>query len=500
MLSEETILLILCLVAAALLIVALLDVLWPAHERGFRARSRRPRGGRRVDRARDLPDRARGGTGAPARPPGDRDRGAPVVAGDRRARRIATVSVAPAPFDPEPAGTPPHEAAAHREDLAAPSVAEQGRPGETPALAVPATATLPFEESFALYQGKRYADVIARAAPALERHREGGEPAREIAALWSIVGLSKQALEDADGARAAFEQAIQVAPAAERAIYRRHLSALALAVGRKLIGRAEVPPDPAGDERVAALRDAVLWLRQGLACVPDDESLLQALDRARADLWGAYADAAATLVQRQDFHAARRLIREALAAEGVPDDRRRQFEDLLTATFSGEIGQLTAQAIRIMQDAREREALASLQRAEGLLAMIPDEGLTPGRREEVSGRLWWGYTRLGARRVEAGEYENALEPLFHALRFGEIYPARRQETCAVLVRALDHVTEARVESIERLLTAGQRGLAAQEGVRLRAVLREGFEAGLNEDDLGPALMRSRQVLDEGDPA
>jgi tetratricopeptide (TPR) repeat protein len=350
-----------------------------------------------------------------------------------------------------------------------------------------------------MYQEKRYAEVIAAATPALEgsgrEEAARGRPSHETAALWSILGLARQALDDEDGARAAFEEAIRVAPAAERAAYRRHLAALAQMVARKLIARAEVLPDTTGDERITMLKNAVLWLRQGLACAPEDPDLLQALERSRKGLWVSYGHLATAFIQRQEFHGARRLIREILAEEDVPEDRREAFRDLLAATFSGEIGQLTAHAIRTMQDEHEREALTSLERAERLLSSIPDEALSPTRREEVNRRLWWGYTKLGVRRLESGEYEDALGPLFRALRFEEVDGDRQQETRTALVRALEGATTARVEAIDQLLKTGNREAAAAEGERLRTLLREGLDVGLSVGDLTSVLATSRRVLD-----
>src|SRR5437899_2424843 len=163
---------------------------------------------------------------------------------------------------------------------------------------------------------------------------------------------------------------------------------------------------------------------------PTDATLQQALARACAGLWDSYGQSARALIQRQEFPGARRVIREALAEDGFPEERREAFGDLLAATFSGEIGQLTAHAIRVMQDEHEREALASLERAEALLASVPTETLTPKRREEVNRRLWWGYTKLGARRVASGAYEDAVEPLFHALRLGDANPEQQDEARA----------------------------------------------------------------------
>ena len=46
--------------------------------------------------------------------------------------------------------------------------------------------------------------------------------------------------------------------------------------------------------------------------------------------------------------------------------------------------------------------------------------MSEDRREEFERRLWWGYTKVGLRRIETGNFESALEPLFRALRLGGI--------------------------------------------------------------------------------
>mgnify|MGYP001609775466 CR=1 FL=1 len=89
-----------------------------------------------------------------------------------------------------------------------------------------------------------------------------------------------------------------------------------------------------------------------------------------------------------------------------------------------------------------------------------------------------------------------MEPLFHALTFGEIDAERQQETRTALVRALEGVTEARAESIDQLLKTGRREAAIQEGDRLRTLLRQSMEVGLTKTDLTAALTRTRHVLEQ----
>lgn len=510
MLSEEALLLVACLTVTALVIIALLEVVWPSRGRHPRARPRYRRS--RDTRSRDgrvsyprPPPEAREATPRFGPPTPRRVEEASPPAPERRGESVFARAGAPREEPRPAAGLPPPprvgEPPAVAPAVSVPAPADaRPRPAATPS----AASELPLEECFALYQDRRWAEVIAQATVALARYGDAGtrnpKLAHEIAALWSVTGLSRQALADEEGARAAFEEAIHAAPASERPTYERHLAALALTVARRSIARAETLPETVGGDRTGALRNAVGWLRQALACAPDDANLAEALDLARAGLWDSYGRFTAALIQRQEFHGARRVIREALADDDLPADRQEAFSDLLAATFSGEIGQLTAHAIRVMQDEHEREALASLARAEALLGSIPSETLTPKRREEVNRRLWWGYTRLGARRVASGEYEDAVEPLFHALKLGDADAEQQQEARAALVQALDGVTEARVESIDQLLKAGDRDGAARESDRLRKLLLEGIELGLSKNELASALTRTRRVLEQVEPS
>ena len=172
------------------------------------------------------------------------------------------------------------------------------------------------------------------------------------------------------------------------------------------------------------------------------------------------------------------------------------FEELLSGTFGGEIGQLTAQAIRSMQEARESEALASLRRAEELLETIPDEALPPKRREEVDQRLWWGYTRLGVRRLEAGDYEDAVDPLVRALKLPDVSPDRQSETRAALVRALEGVADLRALSIRQLNDAGDRDGAVLRTETLRELLQSCTELGLSAEELSAVFAQIRRLCEE----
>ncbi len=366
-------------------------------------------------------------------------------------------------------------------------------------VARPPEAELPLEQCRFLYEGGHYREVIAAAEPALQRAlgepSEVGPRAHEVAGLWGLLGLSRQALGDEEGARSAFEEAIHAAPEADRATYQQQLAALARSVSRRLLARAEEIGEGAGEERIGVLRQAMLWLGQGLTEAPGDGELSSALERARRGLRGSYVETATALIQRQEFRRARRLIRDALADEELPAEGRANLNGLLSQTFIGEIGQLSASAIRALEDEREGEALTFLQRAEEILTSVPPESLTSKRRDEVNRRLWWGYTKLGMGRVEAGEHEDAIEPLFHALRIGETSSERQQETREAIVRALLGVAEGQAPIIGQLVKDGKRSAAVEAGERLKAVIRESLELGLSQQELSPVIAKARRALE-----
>jgi tetratricopeptide (TPR) repeat protein len=460
MLSEETLLVFAGLIACGMVLLGALEIVWPAAPRGR---------GRRYDPRRSVRRRMR------RRPPG---RGSVHPAGrgytlTRRTPTRAPASAAPAVRAPAAAITaaaalpgapvPPPEPAA--------ATLSEAAPAADPCL----------EEVFALYQERRYADVVALGERALAADpgaaRRSGRP-HDVAALWSVVGLAKKGLEDSDGAAFALEAAIEVAPAQERPPYEHHFLALVREEARRFLGDAD---DAGGhsEERLTALRAAVTWLRRGRAVADGDAEVEEMLATTLVALWPAYEQTVVVLTRHHEFHRARRLLREALADSAFPAASAQTFRALLCSTFSGEIGKLTALAIRSMDRKREGEALAALQRAEGLLGVIPQASLAPRRRQEVDRRLWWGYTKLGMVHLEHGRVDAALEPLFRALGFGDVSADQRAETRAAVVRALETVAE-------RYVGDGQDG-----ELEFGELLRRARELGVPEDDLAGAVARGR---------
>ncbi len=467
MLTEEALIVLAALGALGLVVLGTLELLWPSR-----------------------PKHPARGASTPAEPAPRRWRSS--IPRHAASRREAYLKMPPASALAPAPGQPPFPRAA----LAAPVVEVAVTPAVESSVEGPIAIV---DRCFELYQQHRYADVVSIAAAALGNdappaRRPAG--AREAAALWSVLALAQQALGDHAGARAALEAATEASPEAERATYRRQLVTLALGVARDLIASSGAHVAPDSESRVGDLRDALAWLDRGRAAAPGDTDLRDLAVTAEARLWPAYEQVVMALVQRQEFPAARRLLREALAHPRVPAARAETFRELFSGTFSGEIGQLTAQAIRAMQEARETEALGSLERAERLLESVHDEALPPKRREEVDRRLWWGYNKLGLRRVEAGAFEEAIEPLLRALRLAGTAPDRQSETRAALVRAFEGWTETSALAIREVADAGDREAAIVRSDKLWTRLRTALEEGLSERELAGAFTRVRRLFEE----
>ena len=482
MLSEEALIVAAAFGACGMLVLGVLELLWPTQPR-------RP---------------------VLQRPP------APVPAA---AVPAAALAVPPAPEPPvivEPAVTVAlapvevpspviaHAERPHRTSALTRHKLERGRrpyvrrPSALPAAGEAAAATgaeSVVERCFALHQARRDAEVVVVGMAALQALDDAGRPenSQTTAALWSVIAVARQALGEDAEARAALEFAIAAATPADRPTYQRQLAALADGVAGGLLAEADRYSGPESDQRLAAIRSAVTWLQCGAAAMPADGRLADLAASAEAMLWSAYERTVMAFVQRQDFRAARRLLREALADPRFPAARVAAFHELFSGTFSGEIGQLTAQASRSVQDAREVDALAALQRAETLMGQLSDEALSPKRREEVDRRLWWGYSKLGERRVAAGEYEAALEPLFHAFGY-DVGPERHQETRALLVRALDGVADTRALDIRERADAGDDEAAIVHRDRLWALLQSAIDHGLTLDDVAGTSVKVQRLF------
>jgi tetratricopeptide (TPR) repeat protein len=347
------------------------------------------------------------------------------------------------------------------------------------------------ERCLALCESKRFAEAVRLGEAHLEVRKSAGplvpsvEAARETARLWGVVGLAKQGLDDLDGARFAFEEAIALAPQTERPTWERYLAALALiAAQRSLDAGAAAPVRP---ERLESIRSAIDWLGRGLAVAPDDATLRDTLVAARDAFWLTNEEIVKALVKRKDFAEARRRLDGAMMDPECPPERQRAFRALWGRTMGGEVGQTTAEAIRHMQKGREDDAVAALARAESVMAQISADALPAKRRQELERRLWWAYMKLGVGRVEAGAQEAAMSLLFQALAFNDIGAERQEETRATLARALEEIVDARSVDVGALIEAGDTAAAAIQGDKLWSLLRAAVDQGLPQEHLTDAF-------------
>ncbi len=510
MLSEEALVLFGVVVAVGLLILGVLELVAPTRSRYPQRRGAPNRDPWRRARTGAAPARPRAADPAPeivGRRPIFSDRPGPFIEVLPGPPRPRAVPAAPTPAEtvgrraPEPVdfASVIGEPAARTEPVALPPtppplvdvtspVEVESDEVEAPGLSAP-----PVERCYALYEAQQFTEVVTRATAALEAGT--ATPGEDAARLWGVIALARQALGEPALARAAFEAAIAAAPPGEHATWERHLAVLALRMGRERSAWAQNPSLADGEERLAAIRDALKWLERGLEIAPEDEALSAAQASAREALWPACERVALELIQRQEYDRARQVLQQALGAiPAPPADLEITLRDLLSGTYGGEVGQLTAEALRRMRDGKEAEALATLEQAEELLAVIPAEGLPERRRQELERRLWWSYTKVGIRWLEADMYEEALPPLLRALRFGSVGPNRLEETRRPLIRALENLVDAWHAPVERLAHEGSRHEAQALCDRLWVFIHDARASGMTEDELAGVITNTQALF------
>jgi hypothetical protein len=511
MLTEEAFILLATLAASGFLVLGVLEILWPSSPR------------RPVRRARLAPATlfeplaTLAARDIAETEPAPRDT-VPASStsgrvGAAASRRIAAPPRAPRAIDWQRAatqppvlderaatepGTPPaSESPATDVPPPAPSLSSvetvtPARRSETPdaGTATPDTRearpqVLPIDTCLTMYKDGRYSEVVSLGSAALAVHARlaqvSGRP-DEASALHDLVGLAKQELGDRDGALAAFFSAVRGAEPLVRPTYVRHLVTLV---------RSALDPAGAATEGVATaarlrdLRVGIVAVDDALGIAPGDEALEAAGSALREALAAACEQLVSRLHTDDAGDEARALIVETLGDERMPGAWRERVREQLASASSAEIGQLTAQAIRSVQEGKDVEALEALDRAERLATALPSGAVADERREEFERRLWWGYTKVGLRRVEEMKFDDALAPLVHALGLGGVDEERLGETRSALVRALNGLVDEKSPAIEKL--AAEDPAAAQiEIEKLWALLRGSAEHGIGQDDIAEA--------------
>ena len=338
MLNEDALLLFLVVGACALVVLGTLELLWPT-------RPRYPR--RRPLPVRDLPRRVPPPRPAAARRPAPPPWMspfpplAPPVTPAVPTREVETRIELPNPslaptvaFEvPEPVAVAPTPPASDAVTESFPSAAAaRSEPAVTP---TPEGSVV--ERGLALLYAQRLDEVVALAQRALNAMKStGGAPlpadtGEDAAGLWGLMGLAKHSLNDLEGARFAFEEAIAAASGTERATWEGHLVSLTLAVGRRTVTAAATA---SGAERVASLTSAIEWLERGLAVSPNDTELHNVVVSAREALWVAHEAVVNDLLQRHETAEARRVLEVVIADPECPPDRRLAFCRLLDGVDS----------------------------------------------------------------------------------------------------------------------------------------------------------------------
>ena len=311
----------------------------------------------------------------------------------------------------------------------------------------------------------------------------------EIAsALWHEVALARDRMGDRDGALAAYRSAIEAAPAADRESVRVELAEWAARTARDSVRSAR------DRERYTAL----LLARDFLAAAHETVGTPGVLDLERVHLdlefWPLCEAHVHGLVASRDYAEAYRLATEALADASVPGTMRQTFAEIRTETLAARIDALVTRSLRAVDEARDWEAVGALERAEALLKT--DGTPSAGRHDEAIRRVAAAYARLARQRIDAREFEEAVDPLLRVLRLDQTEGESRDAARRSLVGVLDAVVAARAVTIRELATGGSRESAAARADKVSALLRTAIAAGLPQDALTQAIATTRQLLEE----
>ena len=400
-----------------------------------------------------------------------------------RVRPVAGPPVPPAPPVPVEASRP--------EDL---PVAVPPAP-EIVAVPAPDPAVEALERVLALQREGQHAQAVEATEPHLEpgAAADADEPSFSRAALWALVGISRHALGDVEGAQGALEAAVRLAPDGVSEGCPERIVAAAAPAAHQLLAAADgMPADSAN--RVALLRMAVLWLEWRIVASPATGEVSVLLDKARETLWDSYALAGRGLLRRRQFAEARSLVRQALESEDLPAGRRGPLAALAAQGVVRQIGRLVATARGT--ETPETDALDALERAREILAATSKESIAPGRWHTANRRIWNGYLRLARRQIESFDLAAAVRPLLRALQLRDLDLGLERKTRELLARTIERIADGAGETIGRLLKTGDRDAAMQRWQDVRGLIQKARDQGLSHEELAQAFGRARQMLEQ----
>jgi tetratricopeptide (TPR) repeat protein len=338
----------------------------------------------------------------------------------------------------------------------------------------------------ALAQDRRFGEVVEEATAVL--NQPGRADRGTAAQLWREVALARAAMGDQEAALTAFRNAVDTAPEAGRGAMREAFAEWAAAAAQAGVAAAEE------GARFDALRTAKTLLEEAVAAAGPHAAIARVATSIEPEYWPAYESHVQTLIAERDFGEAYRLATEALADTDLPAGRRGVFEDFRAETMSARITALIERAVIGMDEHREWEAVGALERAETLFRSATT--LSAERRAETARQLAEAYGRLGRRRVDAGEFDDAVDPLFRALRIGPPDSDKRDDARWALVQALQGVVDARVAMIREVAAAGSRDSAVVQADKLWALLRSGMAAGVPQESMTNAVAATRKLIED----
>ena len=201
---------------------------------------------------------------------------------------------------------------------------------------------------------------------------------------------------------------------------------------------------------------------------------------------------AAALCARREYTRALGLVQEVLASDAPAAGPLETLREILWISVTGEIGRLVGEALEAGSEGLD--ALATLARAEAVAREVSGEVLGAGRQEDLNRRLWWGYTKLGAQRAEAGDFESALQALSHALRLASGDPERQGQTRRSLSRALDGAADRAEEDVKRFLEKGDRSAAEACGSAMSEAVDRALADGLAPEEVVGVIAKRRDLM------
>ena len=407
------------------------------------------------------------------------------------------------PPEPRAAEPPPVEATAEaaEEEPRPPTVEEISEPVAPNPLNQDAVELTPLDKCLTAYETGDHAGAIA-AAEAIARPKgnrkrpKKGAPAEspaEQAAAWAILGLARRGQGNRIASSTALESASRWAADVKRSGEAPTAPGLEARLGRQLLASGEAAA--AGSEaRRLSFRLAATWLGWALASDAADADLSALRAQAVQSFDAASERRVADLMARRDFAGAQRPIEEALASGLLGAERGDAFRDLFWTRLASEVGQLIGEALRAAEEHPPGDPMAKLAEAKAVVDAVPKGALSPERTQDLARRIWWAQTKLGTQRMEAGDYDGALDLLFRCLELAEGDAEREAETRQALSRTVGGIVEQLGEGSLARLRDGDIAAALAESRRLSETVDRALQGGLTQADLAAAIGRRQEIM------